>query len=202
MILGNKKFINSPVKQDFVWIAENVDGTHISEFDFQTKKPNSFYAIDKSRLLKFGLIGSSSQIYFNVGNGVFFINGHKFMVSYTANDKEYPLTGRAMIYNDIITYKDAVSDVVPSLREAKPFVNTITQFNVGYKKKMELDGVNIMFQNLISLPINNPALMQIKITSDTDLDGKLVIRRNGEIVDEIHAPLKSGLAGMINWKLR
>ncbi|EJW14000.1 hypothetical protein PAV_141p01060 (plasmid) [Paenibacillus alvei DSM 29] len=28
----------SPVAQDFIWVAEYIDGTYLSEFDFQTKK--------------------------------------------------------------------------------------------------------------------------------------------------------------------
>lgn len=202
LIFGNRQFTKSPVNQSFIWVAEYSDGTHLAEFDFQTKKLNNFYNIDKTKIIKFGLIGEGSQVFFDVGNGIFTLNNHRIMISYQANGKEYPLTGRALVYKDIITYKDAVSDAIPHLKGQGAFVNTITQFNVGYKKKMELLDVNINFQCIMSIPLNNPAFMQIKITSDKDLEGRLIIRRNGVIVDEINAPLKSGYAGQVDWIIR
>lgn len=202
-IFGNRQMVKSPVKdQSFVWVAEYVDGTHIAEYDLHDGKPNDFYAIDKTKVMKFGLIGEGSQTYFDVGNGVFFINNHRLTISYEANGVEYPLTGRALIYNDLITYKDAVSDAAPFLRGKGAFTNMIKQFNLGYKKKMELLDVNISFQCVLGIPLNESAILQLKITPDKDLDGKLIIRRNGSVVDEIIAPLKAGLSGQINWNIK
>lgn len=202
-IFGNRQMVKSPTKeQGFIWIAEYADGTHLSEYDLDSCKPNSFYTIDKSKIIKFGLIGEGSQAYFDVGNGVFTLNNHRITISYEADGVEYPLTGRAMIYNDIITYKDAVSDASPFARGSGAFTNSILQYNVGYKKKMELLGVNIGFQCVLGIPLNDSAFMQVKINSDQDLDGKLIIRRNGTIVDQIYSPLKEGLSGMINWTIR
>ncbi|MBN3522255.1 hypothetical protein [Paenibacillus apiarius] len=195
----------SPVPhQSFIWIAEYYDGAYLSEYDFETKKANSFYHIDKQKLIRFGLIGHGSQVFFDVGNGVFTLNDHRLMVSYRTKEHEYPLTGRAFLYNDIITYKDAVSDANLLLAGAKQgrFSDKIVQYNVGYKKNMALLDVNINFQCLLSIPYNEASFLAIKMTSDKDLDGKLIIRRNGLIVDEIHAPLKAQHAGMMYWEIR
>jgi len=203
-ILGNRSMTNSPVDfQDFSWIVEYSDGTHLAEFDFESKKPNNFYTIDKSKAIRFGLIGNNSQAFFDIGNGIFTVNYHRFTVSYEANNIEYPLTGRSLIYNDLITYKDAVSDAsVFSRKNRGRFNDTITQYNLGYKKKMELLDVNINYQCVLSLPINGTAFFQIKISSDKDLNGKLIFRRNGKVVDAIEAPLLQDMSGNMNWTLR
>lgn len=203
-ILGNRRMINSPVDfQSFAWVVEYGDGTHLAEFDLDSKKPNNFYAIDKSRAIRFGLIGEGSQAYFDVGNGVFTINNHRFTISYEAEGVEYPLTGRALVYNDLITYKDAIYDAsLFSRKNRGRFNDTIVQYNLGYKKKMELLDVNINYQCVLGLPINGTAFFQIKISSDKDLKGKLIIRRNGKVVDTIEAPLLQDMSGNINWTLK
>lgn len=88
------------------------------------------------------------------------------------------------------------------MRGEGAFTNSILSFNLGYKKKLDLGDMNINFQNVLSIPMNESAFMQIKISADKDLDGKLIIRRNGIIVDEIHAPLKADMSGNLNWTIR
>ncbi|OME53965.1 hypothetical protein BSK59_15400 [Paenibacillus odorifer] len=202
-IFGNKQMVKSPVaNQSFIWVAEYADGTHLSEFDFATHKSNSFYHISREKIIKFGLLGENSQIYFDVGNGVFTINGHRIVLSYESSDGvEYPITGRTIIYNDIITYKDTVADISPFAIGSGAFSESINQFNVGYKKQMEFDDVNIGFQCVVGIPLNAPVYLQFKITSDSDLNGKLIIRRNGQIVDIIDAPLLGGHALQGNWNV-
>ncbi|WP_230193262.1 hypothetical protein [Paenibacillus sp. CECT 9249] len=194
----------SPINdQSFIWIAEYYDNTFLSEYDFQTKRKNDFYAIDKNRLTKFGLIGEGSQVFFEVGNGIFDINGHRLMLTYQSDHKEYPLTGRALVYNDIITYKLAASDAKLFMRHNNGrFTDTVLAYNVGYKKKMRLLDANIDYQCILAIPFDDAAYLQIKITSDQNMDGKILIRRNGLIVDEIHAPLKAGHSGQVNWVIR
>ncbi|WP_068620006.1 hypothetical protein [Paenibacillus tuaregi] len=203
MIFGNRSYTRSPVGQSFVWVAEYYDNTALSEFDWKTKKTNSFYDIDRTKLYKFGLVGEGSQVYFDVANGVFNLNNHRLMLSYIAGGVEYGLTGRTLLYNDIITYKDAVSDAkLTGFDPGGQFGNQIVQYNFGYKKQMELENVNINYQAVFSLPYSESTFLQVKITSDQDLDGKLVIRRNGLIVDEINAPLVGGKVGIINWVIK
>jgi hypothetical protein len=190
--------------QDFIWVADYMDGTYFAEYDFETKEtdPYRFYRIDKNKLIRFGLIGHGSKMFFEVANGIFNVNGHQFRISYIVNGKEYNLNGRALIYNDIITYKDAVSEAIPMLKGEGAFVDRVVQYNFGYKKKLVLDGIEFNFQAIMSIPFRSSAFMSIKITSNKDLDGKLVIRRGGLIVDEFHAPLKAGRSGIINWTMR
>ncbi|WP_339309041.1 hypothetical protein NZ043_18600 [Paenibacillus sp. FSL k6-2145] len=206
MILGNTQFTRSPVSQAYIWIADYYDGTYLSEFDLQTQQSNSFYTINKEKLVSFGLIGQGSHVYHNVANGVFHINADRYSVSYVCEEQEYPLTGRTFLYRDIIQFKNVSSDVNMSGHSGPgssgAFNNTIECFNFGYKKMMNLNDVQINFQCVCSLPLSGNAFLQIKITSDQDLPGELVIRKNGFVIDQIVAPLKANHAGIINWDIR
>ncbi|MEK4006321.1 hypothetical protein [Paenibacillus sp. FSL H3-0333] len=206
MILGNNQYRFSPVKelQNFVWIAENVDGSYLSEYNFDDRKENSFYQINKNELIRFGLIGMGSQIYFDVANGIFNINKNRIQISYIADGIEYPLTGRAILYNDITQYKDAIGDAKLLSKTASGRIKGhITQHVIGYKKPMQIEDVNIHFKNLLHIPQdkNIPPYLEIKISVDKDLDGELVFRVNGLIANRIHAPLIKNQAGVYNWEL-
>jgi hypothetical protein len=204
MILGISKTNRSPIRnQDFIWVADYYDGTYLSEFDFTTFKSNNFYGINKEKLIRFGLIGQGTQFYFDVGNGVFTLDKHRISVSYRTKDNEYPLTGRTLVYNDIITYKNAVADAnIFNRSEKSELKSFITQYSIGYKKRMDLSGANINFYCLFCLPYRDSMHMKIKISSDIDLDGYLVFRRNGKIVDEVYSPLLEKRTGMIDWNIK
>lgn len=204
MILGNMQYSRSPVPfQNFIWVADYWDSTSLFEFDTRNNNHNEFASIEKDKLLAFGYIGEGSQIYFDVANGIFNVNGHRFMISYKTEEKEYPLTGRTFLYNDIIQYKDASSDANLLWREENGrFASRVEQYNIGYKKQMQLEGVNINFQCICSIPFRDAIYFQIKVTSDKDLDGKLIIRNNGLISEELHAPLLANMSNNLNWELR
>lgn len=126
------------------------------------------------------------------------------MISYATESNEYQLTGRTFLYNDIITYKKAVAeaDFFPNGLRIVSSSQKVTDYHVGYKKKMDLEGVNINFYNILHLPFMQIPYFEIKISADKDLDGKLIIRVNGLTVDTIHAPLIKDKAGLINWELK
>lgn len=203
MILGNRQYTHSPVPQKFIWVADYYDDTNLTEYDLQTKKPNDFYSIDRDKLINFGLIGKGSQLYYNVANGVFHINQDRFAIAYATNDEELPLTGRAFLYNDHIQFKNGYSEATLNTKDKEgKFKNSIECFNFGYKKNMSLNEVNINYQCIFTLPDREIPFLQIKVTSDKDLNGRLIIRKNNIIVDQIDAPLKANHSGLINWELR
>ncbi|MED4883923.1 hypothetical protein [Bacillus smithii] len=194
----------SPVKeQDFIWMAEYVDGSYLSEFDLITHKPNSFYSIDKNKLIRFGLLGQGMKFYFEVNGGIFKLNGQMIMFSYVdKNGKEYFLTGQNKLYNDIITYKDAYADGNMFINGNGLLKTTISQYNFGYKTKININNTLFNFQPIFCLPYDKPAFIELKLVSNKDMNGKLRIYRSGTIVDEIEAPLKKGYAGFTKWVIR
>ncbi|WP_028562229.1 hypothetical protein [Paenibacillus pinihumi] len=203
MILGNYQYTRTPVAQHFMWVADYYDHTSLTEFDLNTQHPNNFYTIDRNKLVRFGLIGSGSQIFFDIADGIFELNRHRISVTYSPNSKEeYPLTGRNLVYQDIIAYKDAVADANLLKQEAGGMFNQqITAFNVGYKKQLEFEGICIHYQNILTVPANAPAFMQIKLTSEQALEGKLNIRVNGRLAACMDAPLQANVTGSVNWQI-
>lgn len=205
IIFENRQYNRSPISnQSYIWVAEYYDNTYLPEFDMKTKEYNNFSHIDRDKLVKFGLIGEGSQIFFDVANGIFNINGNRIMISYKTDSQEYPLTGRTFLYNDIITYKNAIAEArfSPGDMSLVPTNQQLVEFSLGYKKKMELDDVNINFYNIIHLPFNECPYFELKISSNKDLEGKLIIRVNGLVVNTIEAPLIKDRAGLINWEIK
>lgn len=203
MILQNDKFTHSPVAQDFIWVAEYPDGTHLSEFDFNTKEENSFYKIDKKRLFRFGLIGHGQKIYFE-RDGVFNIAGRRILFFYEIDGKMLPLNGDFRYnVNDIITYKDAESSgLVAGFKGQGLLSNRITQYNIGYKTNIQVEGVNFHFKPIVKIPFNQPVYFNIWLVADRELNGKFIIVVNGRMRFEIDAPLKPNVGGELNWILQ
>lgn len=198
-MFGRKDLV-SPVNQPFVWVAEYLDGSHISEFDFSTKEEHHFHSIHRDDLIRFGLVGNGASMYFEVYGGIFKILGQMIEMDYVTDEMTYQLTGNAMMYNDIITYKDAEFIFNPKVEGSGH--SAITQFNFGYKTKLAIHGVQFHFQAICQIPMNQLARLELKLTSSKNLDGVLSIKRNGRIADSIDAPLKRGLGGCLTWELR
>lgn len=190
----------SPVAQDFIWMAEYADGTHFSEFDMETKVENSFYSIDKQKLIRFGVIGHGQKFYYEVFGGIWKLAGQMVELIYKEGDKEYPLTGRDLIYNDIITYKDAENLV--NLVNGGVSKTQITQFNVGYKIQFTCQGVMFYLQTICKVPYGQPTYLNIRLVADKTIKGTLVLRKNGIVSQEFPAPLVRNVAGELNWVVK
>lgn len=188
----------SPVEQDFVWLAEYIDGTHLCEYDLITKKDNHFYDIQKSKLLRFGLIGHGIKLYFETYGGIFKVAGQMVEVLYKIGNKEYYLTGQQNMYNDIISYKHAES-IINLLNVSGNAKSNITQYNFGYKTSINIEGINFSFKAICMVPFNQPAYMNFWLVADKELDGSLIIKKNGRVVEEIKAPLVNDIGGEVNW---
>lgn len=195
---------SSPVGQDFVWVAEYYDNTHLAEFDFDTKVENSFYSIQRERLMRFGMLGHGHRLFFEV-DGIFNLSGRSIEFIYRTKDKDYRLTGNiANCYNDIITYKDAeaISNVIGLANQEGRFSTRVTQFNFGYKANFETQGVTFGFKALVKIPYNAPMTIQLRLVADTELDGEFIVRVNGLTEHSFHAPLEPNVGGELNWQVQ
>ncbi|GMX64368.1 hypothetical protein Elgi_36370 [Paenibacillus elgii] len=196
------RFLDSPVEsQHFIWMASYLDGTFLSEFSYDSQKENSFYSIEKEKLIRFGLIGYGMNFYYEVFGGTFKLVGQMVEVFYKTDDKEYYLTGQQQMYNDIIQYKDAEAIIDPQIPSGN-MDSTITQYNFGYKQNLQIDDVNFNFKPICHIPYGGrPIYLSLKISADKDLNGRLCIRKNGLTVEEFDAPLQANVAGILNWEL-
>ncbi|EHS58183.1 hypothetical protein [Paenibacillus sp. Aloe-11] len=194
----------SPVSQDFIWLGEYTDGTHLSEYDFDTQDENSFYKLQKDKLIRFGLIGHGQKFYFE-RDGIFKLAGRMVELIYSTPDRDYNLTGNIFqSYSDVISYKDAEAIGLPNyspaaLGEKGIMGNTITQFNFGYKTELVVHGVQFHLKAICKIPFHAPVHMALRVVSDTELDGKLQIKVNGFVTKEFQAPLKPNIGGELNW---
>lgn len=190
----------SPVAQDYIWVAEYYGGG-ISEFDLETKESNSFYSIDKNKLQRFGLIGKGDKMWFECYRGSFNIKGNVYELVYSINGKKYKLTGQDMFQRDIITYKQAISDIDLTKR-AGSSESMIVGYYFGYKTEFKIDDIIFNFKPIISIPINQHMYIDIHLVASKDLKGELLFVKNGEIIDTIYAPLTKDVAGGMQWILR
>lgn len=188
--------------QDFIWIAQYMDGSILSEFDLQSGQEHPFYAINRDYLRSFGLYsGAGADMYFDVPTGMFFIMGRLYEFIFKTDSEEYYLTGSQQRYQDIITYKDA--EAVFSPFGGRPPRNGIVQYNFGYKTLLNFkDGTQISYKAILHIPYGKPTYFTIRLVSNKPLKGSLLVKRQGQVVDFFPGELSPELAGEINITVR
>lgn len=193
-------------RREFCWLGLYNDGSHLSEFDFKYRKENSFYSINQKKLLTFGMIGHGYYFHYTPHNGIFYLNDKKIQVSYRVGDEEYRLSNAPnTTYNQkIIQWKDVQSFWNPFSKETSGDLKPeIYMYNFGYKQKLEYsNGTTIYFQPIVHIPLNEPIYMTIRLVSNRNLNGELVIsdRSKPKLIEK--APLKAKVAGEMNWVVR
>lgn len=200
-----RDFVSTRKDQDFIWSAEYFDGAECREFEQDGVTENSFNDIDKSKLLRFGLIGNGMSLYYEI-DGVFKLAGQSIDIIYKDKDtdKGYYLTGSQHMYNDVIAYKNAESFAAFTENGTINYgsmPSKITQYNFGYKTAFQADDINFNFQAVCKIPFNEPVYMNFWLVADRNINGVLIIKKRGEVVAEIDAPLQIGVGGELNWRV-
>ena len=187
----------SPVKQDMIWIAEYDKDNYLSEFNFENKKENSFYDIEQDEVNRFGLIGGGYKMYFDKNSGQFNICNRQYDIGYKLNNTIYLLTKQELFPRDIITYKQAVSEINGQMNTPQ-----IVSYYFGYKTEFTVDDITFNFKPIICVPINQPVYIDIHLVANKDLEGELLFIKNNKIMDTVYAPLTKDVAGGMQWILR
>ncbi|MFJ7918083.1 MULTISPECIES: hypothetical protein [unclassified Lysinibacillus] len=114
------------------------------------------------------------------------------------NGKTYHLTTN-FENKDLITYKEAYADYsnVQGVQRSN-----IKSINFGYKTIYKKDDVQLFFQPVVSLPFSDSAFIEVKLTSNKDMNGYLVFKSRGIEVERFYAPLEANRAGQINWVIK
>jgi hypothetical protein len=201
----------SPIPtQPFLWMAEYFSGG-LTEFDLGTGAENLFKDIDKSKIVRFGLIGNKRKMWFECIGGTFNIAGRRIDVVYETKDgKCYNLTGNGgHVMNDIITYKKAVADVPVGVGNRKSSTSKsgilescIVGYYYGYKTQLTLDGITFTFKPIVSLPLGQAAYLAVSLVADKDLDGRIVFIRNREEIESFEGALLKDKTSQINWLIK
>jgi hypothetical protein len=202
-VMNSLKPYSHVSNREFIWVAGYLDGSMLAEFDFQTYKDNDFEAIRRDNLLTFGLLGHGLKMYFDTATGIFNLAGNEYEIIYKADDKEYNLTGQYQLYNDIIQYKSAFTDFDPFAKEQGYAGSAgIFQYNFGYKNRFNIDGTNFSFKAICKMPLNQPIHLALWLVADADLNGQIVIKKNGITIEKIDAPIVKNVGGDMNWVVK
>lgn len=189
------KALNIP----FNWNVDYIDNTNYSEYSFSTHKKNDFYSIDNSKAVRFGLFGQAEKMFFEVIDGSFKIKGRRVDVEYHTKDgRTFGLTSN-FEKKDFITFKEAYTDLTPEEGLQKSNLKSI---NFGYKTLYKKDDVELFFKPIVSIPINDSIFISLRIASNKDLDGFIVIKSRNTEIERFEMPLKEGKATQINWTVK
>jgi len=191
--------IPNPVNIPFNWVADYFNGSYLSEYDFKTHKANSFYSIDQEQTVRFRLVGNGMKFFFETIDGHFHLNGRRLDIAYAnENGKVFNLTNNTN-QKDLITYKQAYTD----FNQTKVVQSTnIESINFGYKTTIKKNDIQLFFQPIVSLPFGSSAFIEIKLTSNKNLNGYLVFYVSGKERERFFAPLESGKSGQLNWTIK
>ncbi|WP_107924855.1 hypothetical protein [Lysinibacillus parviboronicapiens] len=193
---GNNQAYGIP----FNWNADYANGKNYAEYDLLTHKKNDFYLIQKNQVIRFGLFGQGMKLYFEMSDGSFNLNGRRIEIEYIDEIAEvYHLTTN-FADKDLITYKEAYADYnnVQGIQQSN-----LKSINFGYKTNYEKEGVQLFFQPIVSLPLDNESpFVEVKLTSNKSMNGHLVFKSRGIEVERFYAPLEANRAGQMNWTIK
>lgn len=195
------KLMSPKQGQDFIWLAEYIDGSYLTEFDLVTGKDNSFYNINKEKLVRFGLIGHNIKMCFDTLGGNLNLAGtYVELVLRDKDGKEYPITGTNETYRDIITYKDAEASF--DLLGSTGATGRITKYNMGFKKTLTYDDLIINSKVIFTVPFKQLSYFTFRFVCNKDFIGDLLIKYNGKLVETIDCDFKKDKGYELNWIMK
>ena len=177
------------------WIAFYEDGKILKEFNNKYDK-NDFYAIQQDDVELFGLYGKGNSYYFEK-NGKLILNRKLLKIDYENNGKIYKLTENNFP-KDLITFKKAYVEYDRQNGTKEEVSDGIA---LGYKYKYERDDLEMFVQIIVHIPFSSrgDTYVEVKLTPNQNLNGRLVMSNEIKRVKEIDAPVLQGYAGQVNW---
>lgn len=192
---GNCQAVEIP----FNWNADYANGKNVTEYDLFNHKKRDFYMIDRNQVIRFGLFGHNMKFFFEMYDGSFNLRGHRIEMEYHTNDGEILHLTSNFENKDIITYKEAFTDLSNTQGVQRSNLKSI---NFGYKTFYKKDDIEIFFKPVVSLPVYESPYIEVKITSNKDLNGYLVVKGRGEEIQKIEMPITVGKGTQVNWTIK
>lgn len=183
----------------FNWNADYANGKNYAEYDLLTHKKNDFYLVQKNQVVRFGLFGQGMKFFFEMSDGSFYLHDRKIEIEYEdENGKTYHLTTN-FANKDLITYKEAFTDFnnVQGVQRSN-----IKSINFGYKTIYQKNDVQFFFQPVVSLAFSESAFIEVKLTSNKNMNGHIIFKSRGIEAERFYAPLEANRAGQINWTIK
>ncbi|MGE8038008.1 hypothetical protein [Lysinibacillus sp. NPDC093692] len=173
----------------FNWNADYANGKNYAEYDLLTHKSNDFYLIQKNQVIRFGLFGQGMKLFFEMSDGSFNINGRRIEIEYIDDEvgKTYHLTTN-FENKDLITYKEAYADYsnVQGIQQSN-----IKSINFGYKTTYTKEDTQLFFQPVVSIPFDESAFIEVKLTSNKSMNGHLVFKSSEIEIERFYGPLEA-----------
>lgn len=183
----------------FNWAVDYYDGGFLTEYDLKTHRSNDFYSIKQDEAYRFGLFGQGMKFYFETTDGHFHLNGRRIEIVYLDEDNNiFNLTNNTS-HKNLITYKQAYTNFNKNTIEQKTNIESI---NFGYKTMINQHDTQLFFQPIVVIPFNSSVYIQVKLTSNRNLNGKLIFYVSGKERERFEAPLKANVSGQINWTVK
>lgn len=186
-------------ERHYMWVSEYLDGNIQTEFE--GNKHNKFTDIEKQELLNFGMVGLGNRVYYEVGTGKFKINGSEIEIVYRTDDWQYNLTNQMVLYNDVIQYKDCFA-TLNAMQDTGSSASNIASYNFGYKVKFDSNNKEFNFKAVVKLPLNQQPHINLRLVCNEDMNGVLLIKQDGIVINQFKAPLRKGFGGEINWMIK
>lgn len=198
MIFDNRDSITEQV-YPLNWGVDYNDGTFDREYD-EEGVHTDFYSIKRDNINRFGLYNSQVKLFYQ-NDGTFYLNGQLIEIEYHINDKVYNLTSN-FEDKDCITFKQAGMTPKGQGRQR----DVLQAICFGYKTLLTMnDDTQFYFKPIVAIPFvgdDRRAFIEVTITSNKDLKGKLVFKNKSKIVEVVDFPLRRNYNSVINWIIK
>lgn len=184
-----------------IWLAVNRDETILKEIESKDEKileRRSFYDIQQNNVRVFGIYGNGYNFYFDKANGNLYINNTMYSVSYQVDGLEFNLSDN-INHKDLIAYKEGHTNRDEDRVEQEVILDGVS---VGYKTKYRMIDNWVDVQFIMNASLSGASSLEVKITSEKDLDGKLSFKRENVTVEEFEAPIQAHHSGIMNWEIK
>jgi len=179
---------NSPVDEDFIWVAEYKNKDYVYEYDLITKQKNNLSDININSLSRFGIIGKGMTFYYEASSGIFKLAGKMFEASLKTTNYEFYLTG-------------IVHEIIPIFERIKEG-DKVVEYIFGYKTHLNINSFEIDFKVICSLKYGKPINLIFEAITNMSTDGNVRLRKNGEIIDEKYMILKSNFKNSYSYDIK
>lgn len=205
MLFGTSNNLQA-VDIPYNWNADYNNGENVTEYDLDNNKRN-FYAIDTSKVSRFGLFGQNKKYYFEMTDGSFILDRKRLDIEYHLKDGRIIGLTSNFEKKDLITYKEAYTDL--NIRKQGVQKSNLKSINFGYKTKIfnkdfnkssEKDNsLELFFQPVISLDLSGRHFMELKMSSNIEIDGDIVFKLKGQEFERFNVLIEENKTFQISW---
>ena len=178
--------------EGFMWVAEILDKGVKNEYEIDG------FDIDRDKLVNFGIVGLGNNLHYSTSNGIFNLNGRTIEFALKNEELEYDLTKRYGKYNDCICYQNYFQN----LNKPNDGDSHFCGYSFGYKTKLDLMDLVVNFQPILVVNFKEVPYFKIRLVSNKDVKGKLLLKIDRKYGVEIDIDLKENISSEYEYYLK